>query len=42
MTPKIITLAILCTAMALTACNTVRGAGRDVKSAGGAIEKSTN
>jgi predicted small secreted protein len=26
--------------MSLTACNTIRGAGQDVKAAGGAIEKS--
>jgi entericidin B len=39
---KVLTVAILACAFAATACNTVRGAGRDVKSAGSAVEKSTN
>jgi entericidin B len=42
MTSKLILAVLLASTVTLAACNTVRGAGRDVKSAGGAIEKSTN
>lgn len=35
---KIVVLS-LAAALALTACNTTKGVGRDVKSVGGAIEK---
>jgi predicted small secreted protein len=33
-----ITAAVLAAGLALTACNTVEGAGKDIKSAGNAIE----
>lgn len=36
---KIITLAALAAVVALGACNTVEGVGKDVKSAGSAVEK---
>jgi entericidin B len=31
--------AFLATALALAGCNTIEGAGKDVKAAGGAVEK---
>jgi len=34
---KIIILAVLAASLAVSACNTVSGAGRDVKSAGSAV-----
>ena len=34
----LLTLAALA-ALSLTACNTIEGAGKDVKAAGGAVEK---
>ncbi|MCA3255953.1 MAG: entericidin A/B family lipoprotein [Alphaproteobacteria bacterium] len=35
---KFVTAAVLVAGLALTACNTVEGAGKDIKSAGNAIE----
>jgi predicted small secreted protein len=35
---KIIVLAALAASLAVSACNTVAGAGKDVKSAGSAVE----
>jgi len=32
-------LALVCLALAVTGCNTIEGAGKDVKAAGGAVEK---
>ena len=37
---KLIVVALLLTAPMIVACNTVEGAGKDVKAAGTAIEKS--
>ncbi|MBI1362114.1 MAG: entericidin A/B family lipoprotein [Alphaproteobacteria bacterium] len=37
---KLIVAALLLTAPIISACNTVEGAGKDVKAAGNAIEKS--
>lgn len=34
---KLIVLAVLAASLAVSACNTVSGAGKDVKSAGGAV-----
>ena len=34
-----VVLALSCLALALTGCNTIEGAGKDVKAAGGAVEK---
>ena len=34
-------LLVMITTMALTACNTVRGMGKDIESAGEAIQRST-
>lgn len=39
---KSMTSIALIAMIALTACNTVRGAGRDVQSAGEAVEKTAN
>lgn len=39
---KFATIALLGTMLATAACNTVRGAGRDVQSVGEAVEKTTN
>ena len=39
---KLATVALLGTMLATAACNTVRGAGRDVSSVGQAVEKTTN
>lgn len=38
---KIINLALLAALTTTAACNTVRGAGKDVKSVGKAVEKET-
>jgi predicted small secreted protein len=35
-------LALAAIAAAATACNTIEGAGKDIKAAGGAIEKSAS
>ena len=37
---KIIVLAVLAASLSISACNTVSGAGRDVKSVGGAVTES--
>lgn len=37
MLKRIVALALVCSGLALTACNTVEGAGKDVKSAGEAV-----
>lgn len=42
MTSKLLTAAVLACAMLATACNTVRGAGRDVESVGETVQKTTN
>ncbi|MDF0544479.1 entericidin A/B family lipoprotein [Sphingobium sp. H39-3-25] len=42
MTKKIMAAMLLTGALVLSACNTVEGAGRDVQSAGKAVEKSAN
>ncbi|MBB6123596.1 entericidin A/B family lipoprotein [Sphingobium subterraneum] len=42
MTRKLIAAFILTSSLALAACNTVEGAGKDVKSAGSAVEKAAN
>lgn len=39
---KVTVVALLGALVATTACNTVRGAGRDVQSVGKAVEKTTN
>jgi predicted small secreted protein len=39
---KSITIVALLGMVALTACNTVRGVGRDVQSVGRTVEKTTN
>ena len=39
MSKKIIAAMLLSSALVLSACNTVEGAGRDVQSAGKAVEK---
>ncbi len=38
----ILTIAMLTAIVATSACNTVRGAGRDVQSVGNAVEKTTH
>jgi entericidin B len=38
MVRKFVALALIVTGLGLSACNTVEGAGKDVKSAGGAVE----
>ena len=38
MVRKIVTLALIAGSFIVTACNTVEGAGKDVKSAGAAVE----
>lgn len=35
---RILSLALIATLMPLTACNTIEGAGRDIKSVGDTIE----
>ncbi len=42
MTRKILTAALLVSALGLAACNTVEGAGKDVSSAGKAVSKTAN
>jgi predicted small secreted protein len=42
MTKKIMAAMLLTGALVLSACNTVEGAGRDVQSAGKAVEKSAD
>lgn len=42
MTRKILAAALIVSAMGLSACNTVAGAGRDVSSAGKAVTKTAN
>lgn len=39
---KILTLALVAGTMMVAACNTVEGAGKDVQSAGEAVEKAAN
>lgn len=39
MVRKIVTLALITSGLALSGCNTVRGVGKDVKSAGETVEK---
>ena len=39
---KVILLAVLAASMAAAACNTVSGAGKDVKSAGAAVEETAD
>jgi entericidin B len=41
MKPLLTLFAVLTAALSLNACNTVSGVGKDIKSAGTAIEKST-
>jgi predicted small secreted protein len=35
----VLVLALCCLGLAVAGCNTIEGAGKDVKAAGGAIEK---
>ncbi|MEJ7925521.1 entericidin A/B family lipoprotein [Sphingobium sp. AN641] len=42
MTKKLITALLLSGSLFVTACNTVEGAGRDVQSAGQAVEKAAD
>ena len=42
MSKKIVTALLLTGSLLVAACNTVEGAGRDVQSAGEAVEKSAN
>ena len=37
---KIVILAVLAASLSISACNTVSGAGKDVKSVGGAVSES--
>ncbi len=39
---KIITLSIVAAALAVSACNTIAGAGRDVSAAGSAVTQGAN
>ena len=40
---KSVLTALLCVfALSLTACNTIEGAGKDIKAAGGAVEKAAS
>jgi predicted small secreted protein len=39
---KIIGMAVIATAILVSACNTVEGVGRDVQSAGSAVENAAN
>lgn len=41
MVRKIVAIIVLSSSLALTACNTVRGAGEDVQSAADAVDKET-
>lgn len=38
---RIIEIGVIAVALSLTACNTVRGVGKDVKSVGNAVENTT-
>jgi predicted small secreted protein len=42
MVPKIVTAALVCVALATAACNTVRGAARDVNSVANCTENTMN
>ncbi|CAH0349513.1 hypothetical protein BH11PSE5_BH11PSE5_08980 [soil metagenome] len=42
MSKKIIAAMLLSSALVLSACNTVEGAGKDVQSAGQAVEKAAD
>ncbi len=42
MSKKIIAAMLLSSALVLSACNTVEGAGKDVQSAGKAVEKAAD
>lgn len=42
MSKKIVATLLLSSALVLSACNTVEGAGKDVQSAGKAVEKSAD
>jgi predicted small secreted protein len=42
MTRKIALMTVLAASLLATACNTVRGLGRDVQSVGKTVEKTTN
>ena len=42
MSKKIVAAMLLSSALVLSACNTVEGAGRDVQSAGKAVEKAVD
>lgn len=42
MSKKIIAVMLLSSALVLSACNTVEGAGKDVQSAGKAVEKAAD
>ncbi|MFD1950251.1 entericidin A/B family lipoprotein [Sphingomonas arantia] len=42
MVRKIVAIALVTGGLMVSACNTVEGAGKDVKSAGQAIEKTAN
>jgi predicted small secreted protein len=35
-------LAVACVVLAVSGCNTIEGAGKDVKAAGGAVEKAAD
>ena len=39
---KIVTLTLIATALAISACNTVAGVGRDVEAAGSAVAGAAN
>jgi predicted small secreted protein len=39
---KMVTASVLLATLILTACNTVRGVGRDVESVGRTVQKTTN
>jgi predicted small secreted protein len=42
MSKKIVAAMLLSSALVLSACNTVEGAGKDVQSAGKAVERTAN
>jgi predicted small secreted protein len=42
MSKKIVAALLLSSALVLSACNTVEGAGKDVQSAGKAVERTAN
>lgn len=41
MVRKIVTIALITGTLAVTACNTVRGVGKDVSSAGNAVQNAS-